>query len=479
MKTKNIFKTLAFAMMMPAMLLTTACSSEDELANNKNIDNTETAINKGFSLPVTVNVTREGDSDMRATYNESTRKLEFSAGDKLFVEGHDYGEVGRFAGLLDYDASEGKFSGTIYTQNEYSGTADALFTAGYVCATLLPAGYESYGYLGINDKGDAYVYNDEAARNNTYTCATSKAAGVEQFSYEKATTYSSGFALAPQNAILNFTITGLAASTNVNVSFTSSMAYNITGTVTTDAEGKATFAAGVTGGNYLNDFTLTVAGNPVTLVNSSKVLAAGKIYNITRAVTPPTLAQTMTTAGMTVKVKYNYNYEENYSLFSSVGDGTYTFQSGDGWAGGDEDCAKALVVEGGKLVFKQNVYPTIDDQWSNYGFSATFDTSKNSYKQFVGPSVQSHNPSFISVEVNSVPIALTQKITVADLVKEDGQSWSVIITNNSGKIKADGNYVVRISDNAKLLYKAFGDYWQWVYTKDNYQPDVNFKFEGD
>ena len=56
MKTKNIFKTLAFAMMMPAMLLTTACSSEDELANNKNIDNTETAINKGFSLPVTVNV---------------------------------------------------------------------------------------------------------------------------------------------------------------------------------------------------------------------------------------------------------------------------------------------------------------------------------------------------------------------------------------------------------------------------------------
>jgi len=472
-------KAIKFLSMAVMVLMIAACSSEDELANNKNIDNTEAAINKGFSLPVTVNVTREGDSDMRATYNESTRKLEFSAGDKLFVEGHDYGKVGvgRFAGLLDYDASEGKFSGTIYTQNEYSGTADALFTAGYVCATLLPAGYESYGYLYIETHD---VYNDEAARNNTYTCATSKAAGVEQFSYEKTTTYSSGFALAPQNAILNFTITGLAASTNVNVSFTSSMAYNITRTVTTDAEGKATFAAGVSGGNYLQDFSLTVAGNPVTITSSSKTLEAGKIYNIKRAVTPPTLAQTMTTAGMTVKVKYNYNNEENYCLFSSVGDGTYTFQSGDGWAGGYEGCAKALVVEDGKLVFKQNVYGTIDDQWSNYGFSATFDTSKNTYSNWVGQLAQEyHNPSFISVEVNSVPIALTQIITVSDLVKAQGQSWSTIIANNSDKIEADGDYVVRKSDNAKLQYKPFSDYWNDVRCDDSYQTTYPYKFEGD
>ena len=34
MKTKNIFKTLALAMLMPTMLLTTACSSEDDLTNN-------------------------------------------------------------------------------------------------------------------------------------------------------------------------------------------------------------------------------------------------------------------------------------------------------------------------------------------------------------------------------------------------------------------------------------------------------------
>ena len=34
MKTKNIFKAVALAMLMPAMLLTTACSNEDDAINN-------------------------------------------------------------------------------------------------------------------------------------------------------------------------------------------------------------------------------------------------------------------------------------------------------------------------------------------------------------------------------------------------------------------------------------------------------------
>ncbi len=473
MKTKNIFKVLALAMLMPAMLLTTACSNEDDAINNG--DN-----KKGYPLQVTINVTRQGDDATRAEYNTSTKKLSFTTGDKLFVNGNDAGVAGNFAGALNYDTESGKFTGTIYTQNSYSGTADALFTAasdnGFVNATLLPAGYGSYGYLYIRTYDDVYEYNDEAAQNNTYTLATSKAAGVEQFSYEKATGYSSSFPLAPKNAILNFTITGLAASTDVAVSLTGS-GYTITKTVTTDGSGNATFAAGVSGGKNLNDFSLTVGGNPITLVTESKTLTAGKIYNITRAVTPPTLAETKTTAGMTVKVKYNYQ-NQNYCLFSSNGDGTYTFQSGSGFAGGDEGDAKALVVEGGKLVFKQNFFSTIDNLWSTWGFSVTFDTSNNTYSNWFGGS-NYYNPSFISVEVNSVPIALTQKITVSDLVKEQGQSWSVIIDNNSDKIKEEGGYVVRKSDSAKLQYSMYGDTWQDVYTMDDYQTMGTYKFEGD
>lgn len=294
MKTKNIFKTLAFAMMMPAMLLTTACSSEDELANNKNIDNTEAAINKGFSLPVTVNVTRQGESDMRAVFNESTRTLSFSAGDKLFVEGRDKDGAEYFAGALNYDAVSGKFTGTIYTQNEWTGTADELFVAANAdqtlysptfIATLLPAGYEDYGYLSINDKGDAYAYNDRVKDNINYTLATSKAAGVEQLSWERATSYSSvtGFALEARNAILNFTVTGLEANTDVDVLVRRSETWYIgTKTIKSDVDGKVTFVACYPYGNDLQDCTVTVDDTPITIVSSAKNVERGKIYNITR-----------------------------------------------------------------------------------------------------------------------------------------------------------------------------------------------------
>ncbi len=284
MKTNNILKALAFA-----LLITTACN-KSEIANDENAEK------KGFALPVTVNVTREGDDATKATYNESNKILSFSEGDKLFVYGDDAGGAGNFAGTLNY-VSGGTFSGTIYTQKDYDGTADALFTAasddGFVNATLLPAGYESYGYLYIRTYDDVYEYNDEAALNNTYTLATSKAAGVEQFSYEKATSYSSGFALEPKNAILNFTITGFLGNSKVDVSLTGS-GYTITKTVTTDNSGNAKFAVGL-GGNYdLNNFTLTAGVKPVTIVDSSTPLVKGKIYNITRSATATTLSELKT-----------------------------------------------------------------------------------------------------------------------------------------------------------------------------------------
>ena len=80
METKNMFKALAMVMLMPAMLLTTACSNEDDV-----VVNNETTNKKGYPLQVTVNVTREGDAT-RATYDNGTKKLSFSAGDKLFVQ---------------------------------------------------------------------------------------------------------------------------------------------------------------------------------------------------------------------------------------------------------------------------------------------------------------------------------------------------------------------------------------------------------
>ena len=276
MKTKNIFKALALAMLMPAMLLTTACSNDDDVVNTENTNQ------KGYELPVTINVTRQGDDPAtRATYNGTSKKLEFSTGDKLFVRGSytDGGYPKVFAGTLNW-VSEGTFSGTITTQAQWTGTADALLKAGSASATLLPNGYGNYGFLSITNEGEY----SSASSNYANAFATSKTTAIEQFSYEKATSYSSGFALSPQNAILNFTITGLTASTEVAVAFSYSST-TVSKNVTTDGS-NATFAVGVPHGTDLNNCTLTVGGNAITLVSSSKTLAAGKIYNITRSAAP-------------------------------------------------------------------------------------------------------------------------------------------------------------------------------------------------
>ena len=287
MKTKNIFKTLAFAILMPAMLLTTACGKET--VNDENTDG------KGFALPVTVNATRGGDDATKATYNESTGKLSFSTGDILYVSGWDEGDGGggRFCGALNYVPATGKFSGTIYVQNEWPGTADELFAAAYadsspyaarITATLLPNGYADYGYLAISDRSTDYLYDDYVITNSNYTLATSKGNGVEQLSLEQTTVYDGSFALAPQNAVLSFTITGLEANTDVDVlvrcrTFSS---YIGTKTIKSDGDGKVTFVACYPWGNNLQDCIVTVDDLPVTLVNSKKNVEKGKIYNITR-----------------------------------------------------------------------------------------------------------------------------------------------------------------------------------------------------
>ena len=288
LKTKNIFKTLAAAMLMPAMLLTASCSSEDEFASDGTTAKTETIAKQGYPMFVTVNVTRQGDdAATRTTYNESTRKLAFSAGDKLFMDGYENPGVGEFAGTLDY-VSDGTFSGTIYTEKEFTGNIDDLITVKNTHAVLLPAGYEGYGYLSINDNETEYKYDDYIASDYTKAFALTKAEAVEQFS-EEFDFYDSdtGYALAPYNAILNFTITGLPANTNVTATLEEDgESLTISGNVTTDASGTATFAIGIEVYTDLNDYTLTVGGKAITLVSESKEVEAGKIYNISRSAAP-------------------------------------------------------------------------------------------------------------------------------------------------------------------------------------------------
>ena len=300
MNTKNILKTLALA-----MLLIPACN-KSEIANEKNKEeNTE---KKGFALPVTVNVTREGDDATKATYNETSKKLEFSAGDKLFVYGSQ-NNAGKFAGTLDYDAVSGKFSGTMTTENEYTGTIDNLMET--VNAFLLPAGYESYGFYSVSGSG----YEATVTEDATKAFALTKAAAVEQFSYEFTIEYNSGFALAPMNAIVSFTISGLTANKEVAVSFNASGTV-ISGKVTTNATGVATFAVGVYLDCELENCTLTVDGNNIAM--PTKTTEAGHIYNITRNAIPGALVGKFSVSS-TDKVyfsKGNLQYTKSTGIWS-------------------------------------------------------------------------------------------------------------------------------------------------------------------
>ena len=285
---KNIFKLMALALLMPATMLLTACGNEDEVVNPEKTQNgntqTENTAQKGYPLQVTVNATRK---DTRAHFNESTMKLEFTEGDKLYVVGKDesVGGAGWFAGTLDM-VSAGTFSGTIYTTNPYTGTADALLSgASYVSALLLPNNFGTYEFFSIDGSG----CSTEVILNPNRAFTTSKTKALEQFSYERSLEYSSGFALTPDNAILNFTITGLTPSTEVNVNILRPdpnpiYNVNISEKVTTDASGTATFAIGIyivrNGGTDFQDISLTVGGNAIPLASGSKTLEAGKIYNI-------------------------------------------------------------------------------------------------------------------------------------------------------------------------------------------------------
>ena len=487
MKTKNIFKMPAFVLLMSAILFSTACQKENAINENTNP--------KGFALPVTLNVTRQGNATTRATYDGSTKTLSFSAGDKIFVQGYDTkSDVRYFAGTLTW-VSGGSFSGTIYTQHEYSGTALQLIqdNSSNTTALLYPSGYGSYNCLFFTDPNTYYTATGFNADN---AFADSKAAAVEQFSYESASYYSDGFALSPHNAIVSFTVTGFTAGEAVTASVTTGKFSSISGSVTADASGTATFAIGLCLSADPANYTMTVNGTNFGL--GYRTFEAGHIYNVSRSMTAdaatvttaptatvgtiksgsstalvsagtatggtmmyavttentkptnigeyspsvptaagllprtyyvwyyvqadashkdsdiiatpvevivadPTLAEALV-GGATVTVYFKYNSIANSCSFTNHGDGTFTFNSGEGPVGGDKTCAKALIIDGNNIIFKQNWLGVMETRWDELGFQVTFDTANNTYSVWKGTDDYAKNASFTSISVNGTDI---------------------------------------------------------------------------
>jgi len=277
MKAKNILKTLALPVAVALGMMATSCSSDDNIVNEQQAGAAK------HEIPVTVSATRSGDDATRATFNGTSKKLEFEKGDQLFIQGTD-ATAGTFAGVLsNTSAATGTFSGNVTTQNAYTGTSEALFAnATSLTATLLPKDYstKAAGYLTLSGEGASQTLTVDAAK--AFVAAASadaaKALAIEQLSLEQATTYSSSFALAPVNAVLNYSISGLANSTAYTPSV-SDATTTISGSVTSDASGNAYFAVAFAPAGS-KTYTLSISGfSDIAVAN--RTLTAGMVYKKT------------------------------------------------------------------------------------------------------------------------------------------------------------------------------------------------------
>ena len=466
------------ALSMTAALMMTACSSSDDSM-------TEAPVAPSTTKAIPYTVTVGGDeATTRATVDSDNKTLRFASGDKLYITGTD------IQGVLDLQAGdEGKTTGATFSgELTYDGSgspADGLsLTATLVSAQQTVGTQVSGAHVSVDAAGAVTVNYPTSAY-----CAD-VATAVQKYSRLTGTsTYGAkAFSLTQQTAFLNFEITvtgGTPSGTTLPANVISNGASIAKANVTTVTDGgvKAKFVLPVPVGTTLTSATVKLGGIEIGSAIGNASLSSGKVYNVKRTVVMPsvTLAQTKTTADMAVKVNFNYNSRVCYCLFASNGNSKYTFLSGDTYFGGNSSRSRDLAVEDGKLVFKANWQTPITKWWDTDGYSVTFDTSNSTYSEWVG-AYNIDEPSFISVEVNGTTISLSKasKITVDDLVKENYQSWVVIVSNNSDKIYFDDDgYVRRCSDGAMLKQSNDGEFWNGVGDSEYYDPYYSYKFDGD
>lgn len=386
-------KKLSFIVMAGLLVLGLTQCKKNEPTNTNNADN-------GNRVSITLKLENGGGQRVHPEEENGIANVVYDNGDVVLV-----GSAGKYMGSLTYNGT--LFTGSINDAATVGEPLQFIFLGGQSISGLTENASTEYTF-NIGDQSiDLAVIScapsneDFSATNLSYTAYLRNKCALVKFSLgETGTDAAISLTGVKTEATINFdgTVTNGTATGNIVTYGTGATRYAV---VLSDQEA-------VTGGNisaegYEGTFNIpTAAYTNAFLTNATITLTAPA----------PTLAQTMTTAGMAVKVKYNYNSEENYCQFLSNGDGTYTFQSGDGYAGGDDDRAKALVVEDGKLVFKQNFHETIDNMWEWFGFSVTFNTSNNTYSEWRGEIVAENEliyPSFISVEVNGTTIDVTHE----------------------------------------------------------------------
>ena len=271
-KAKNI---LIYAASLAALMLTASCNKEI----NEMID--DPAAPTVHSIEVTVPVA----TDTKASYAGGGSATTFEAGDKLYIKVQS-GDTYTYVGVLGNSADAvSTFTGTLNLTagTDYSGS-DIITDCTSLEATLLPKGYDGTYYV-LTESGTTVTgLTVEPAK--AFSSAATKAAAVPQVANASYSTTGSGakaITLTPQNAVLYYTLSGLAASTSIDVTVSDGTT-TVSGSVTTDDSGVATFAVGYAGGAGTKTYTVSTSGKDDDAVTAS--LEAKRVYNVTRFMYP-------------------------------------------------------------------------------------------------------------------------------------------------------------------------------------------------
>ena len=325
------------AMMAAALVLgMTACSSEDGVIEEQMPQ--QPAAQTATKIHVTVGAgISDGDAATRATVEQTgtTRKLKFSAGDKLWVSnmisqgGNMYAVSGTLAiGTIGTDGTTAQFSGdlSVFKYNSSFPDLEDLSSLEDFTAVLIPAGSTSIKtemnqgigleLMTYEEKGVATGALNDLMAKNTYVRGLFADA--------------SNVTLNASTAFFNCTVTGLDNETAYDV-----RAGN-TGepvSITSDGEGNLHFLAWYhledededgRPFEYISDLRFVIGTNKCVRLSGKSLYA--KVYNMTRAAEPYTLfTVTDNATGSPVEPQngiYNFNDDADITV-SGENEGEY------------------------------------------------------------------------------------------------------------------------------------------------------------
>lgn len=291
---KTILSALAIAVALLAA--NTACTSEG--ADNtvpEQPQQPDMPPTGGITITVGAGINDDGaPSRSIVAIEEGNRALHFTNGDKLYVYGNlpsDYYLVG----TLDIDASSisasGKsadFSGTIKVYN--ASDVDVTATYSFKVPTDPLADCTSATAHLFHKDMKAGIYTIQANHTLVYNTANAFAADVETLmttvlkvsgDYDKS---NKKFSLGSTDAILNCTLSGLAASTSYKVKLNSDSSPVATYDFSTDAGGDGNVAFVASVGSYARILNILQSDGttPVGNIDLGTLSFTAKVYNVSR-----------------------------------------------------------------------------------------------------------------------------------------------------------------------------------------------------